>query len=58
VSVNSGEILSRARGNFDEQNMALEHSIILRSCIIIIIIIIIIINAYLFKTNKLHKVSN
>ena len=48
LSINFEESVSRANGNFEEQNMILEPSIILISCIIIIMImiIIIIINAY------------
>jgi hypothetical protein len=37
------EVLSRARGNFEQQNKVLEVSIIIINCCIIIIIII---NAY------------
>ena len=44
LSINFEEILSRARGNFEEQTKALEPSmIIITYCIIVIIIIIIII---------------
>ena len=49
MSQNLKEILSRAHGNFEEQNTVLEPSIIITdycAFIIIIIIIIIIINAY------------
>jgi len=42
LTINFGEILSRASGDFEEQNKALEYSII----IIYYCIIIIIINVY------------
>jgi len=40
-SINFQEILSRAHGNFEEQNKVLKPSIIINYCIIIIIIIIV-----------------